>query len=95
MAPNAGPFSGITSTVIATMLASVTVYLRTWSSYDRLSDSVGNTAYSIFSTEKDHFDFIIGNGNPTMSFILVGFTSSVFITKFTCFLKWAVVLRVH
>lgn len=58
--PDQGPFRGITVTVIATMLASVSVYLRTWASYDRLSDSLGNTAYSIFSTEKDHFDFIIG-----------------------------------
>lgn len=56
-----GPFRGITVTVITGMLASVSVYLRTWASYDRLSDSVGNTAYSIFSTEKDHFDFIIGS----------------------------------
>lgn len=55
-----GTFSGISATVITTMLASVSLYLRSWSAYDRLSDSVGNTAYSIFSTEKDHFDFIIG-----------------------------------
>lgn len=58
--PEKGHFGGITTTVIATMLASVSVYLRSWAAYDRLSDSVGNTAYSIFSTEKDHFDFIIG-----------------------------------
>ncbi|CAL8111194.1 unnamed protein product [Orchesella dallaii] len=61
-AESRGPFGGITTTVIATMLASVSVYLRSWAAYDRLSDSVGNTAYSIFSTEKDHFDFIIVGG---------------------------------